>query len=94
MANKTYVVKAGDSLGKIAKEFYGDAKRWKEIYEANKGKIKNPDVIQAGLELVIPGVAEAFSAEGMKLADKMGKGQRPLDADADAESKVGGPKRV
>jgi len=51
---KVYVVKAGDTLRKIAKETLGDAERWSEIYEANKDKVKNPDVIKAGQELTIP----------------------------------------
>jgi nucleoid-associated protein YgaU len=50
----TYVVKSGDSLSKIAKEIYGDAKRWTEILEANKDKIKDPNQIAPGLELRIP----------------------------------------
>ena len=50
----TYVVKSGDSLSKIAKEIYGDAKRWPEIFEANKDKIKNPNLIYDGQELRIP----------------------------------------
>jgi len=53
-ASKTYVVKAGDSLSKIAKELLGDANRWKEIYEANKDVIKDPNVLTAGQKLVIP----------------------------------------
>jgi nucleoid-associated protein YgaU len=51
---KVYVTKAGDSLSKIAKAVYGDADRWQEIFEANKGKIKDPDKISVGLELRIP----------------------------------------
>jgi nucleoid-associated protein YgaU len=52
---KTYTVKKGDSLSKIAKEFYGDAKQWKKIYEANKDVIgNNPDLIKPGQEYVIP----------------------------------------
>jgi len=51
---KTYVVKAGDSLSKIAKKLLGDAARWPEILEANKGKIKDPNAIALGLELKIP----------------------------------------
>jgi len=50
----TYVVKSGDSLSKIAKEVWGDAKRWKEIFEANKDKIKDPNLIYPGQELRIP----------------------------------------
>jgi hypothetical protein len=51
---KKYTVKSGDTLSKIAKELLGDADRWREILEANKDLIKNPNVIQPGLELDIP----------------------------------------
>jgi nucleoid-associated protein YgaU len=51
---RTYVIKSGDSLSKIAKEIYGDAKRWPEIFEANKDKIKDPNLIYPGQELRIP----------------------------------------
>ena len=51
---RTYVVKAGDTLRKIAKEVLGDTELWSDIYAANKDKIKNPDVIQAGQELTLP----------------------------------------
>jgi len=36
---RVYVVQPGDSLSKIAMEVYGDARRWPEIFEANKDKI-------------------------------------------------------
>ena len=52
---RTYTVVAGDSLSKIAKKIYGDANRWKEIFEANKDTIKNPDQIRPGQVLKIPG---------------------------------------
>ncbi len=52
---KTYTVKAGDNLRKIAKEQLGDAEKWEEIYEANQDIIKDPNVIQIGMELEIPG---------------------------------------
>ena len=51
---KTYTVVAGDSLSKIAKREYGDAKKWSQIYEANRDKIKNPDLIYPGQVLTIP----------------------------------------
>ncbi len=51
---RTYVVKPGDSLSGIAKAVYGDWQHWKDIYEANKDKIKNPDLIQVGWELRLP----------------------------------------
>jgi nucleoid-associated protein YgaU len=53
-AKKTYTVQAGDTLGKIAQELYGDGGRWTEIYEANKAKIADPNVIEVGQELEIP----------------------------------------
>lgn len=49
---KTYVVKSGDTLSKIAKEFYGDANKYMEI--ANANNISNPDKINVGQELKIP----------------------------------------
>jgi nucleoid-associated protein YgaU len=51
---RVYVVQQGESLSEIAKTAYGDATRWREIYEANKDKIKDPKIIQPGQELVIP----------------------------------------
>ena len=53
-APQIYVVQPGDSLSKIAKEIYGQADRWKEIYEANKDQIKDPNLIRPGQELRIP----------------------------------------
>jgi nucleoid-associated protein YgaU len=50
----TYTVKSGDSLSKIAKAVYGDWKRWKDIYEANKDQIKNPDLIRVGQTFKLP----------------------------------------
>jgi nucleoid-associated protein YgaU len=54
-AGRTYTVVKGDSLSKIAKQFYGNAGEWKRIYEANKDTIKNPDMIYPGQTLKIPG---------------------------------------
>ncbi len=53
-ANQTYTVKSGDSLSKIAKHIYGDAKKWRKIFDANKDKIKNPDLIYPGQVFTIP----------------------------------------
>ncbi|MGH7549449.1 MAG: LysM peptidoglycan-binding domain-containing protein [Gemmatimonadota bacterium] len=50
----TYTVEAGDSLWKISEKFYGDGNQWRRIYEANKGEIKDPDVIHPGQTFTIP----------------------------------------
>jgi LysM repeat protein len=51
---RTYSVQPGDTLSKIAKQFYGDAGQYMKIFDANKDKLKDPDKIQAGQELKIP----------------------------------------
>jgi len=53
-AARTYTVKAGDSLSKIAKHEYGDAAQWPKIFEANRDTIKNPDLIHPGQTLKLP----------------------------------------
>lgn len=49
-----YTVKPGDTLSKIAKQFYGDANAYMEIFQANTDRLKDPNKIAAGQELVIP----------------------------------------
>ena len=53
-AGKTYTVVKGDSLSKIAKREYGDANKWRKIFEANKDVIDDPDLIEVGQDLIIP----------------------------------------
>ncbi len=52
--DRTYTVVAGDSLSKIAKKLYGDASKWRVIFEANTDIIKNPDLIHPGQKFKIP----------------------------------------
>ena len=54
---KFYTVVKGDSLSKIAKEFYGDYKKYPVIFEANKPMLADPDKIYPGQVLRIPPVA-------------------------------------
>jgi len=49
-----HTVKSGDTLGKIAKHYYGNAMKYPAIFEANTNILKNPDVIHPGQELSIP----------------------------------------
>ncbi len=52
---RTHTVAKGDSLSKIAKQYYGKVTLWKQLYEANKAVVgPNPDLIKPGQVLVIP----------------------------------------
>ena len=52
-APKTYTVKPGDTLSKIAKMTLGDANAYMRIFEMNKDQLKNPDEIKPGQVLKI-----------------------------------------
>ena len=54
-AGGTYTVKHGDTLSHISKQYYGDANKYMRIFDANKDKLKDPDKIQVGQVLTIPG---------------------------------------
>jgi nucleoid-associated protein YgaU len=49
-----YIIKKGDNLSAIAKQFYGDANAYPKIFEANREVIKNPDLIYPGQKIRIP----------------------------------------
>lgn len=49
-----YTVVAGDTLSKIARQFYGNAMKYPVIFEANKPMLKDPDKIYPGQVLRIP----------------------------------------
>ena len=51
---KTYTVKSGDTLSKIAKDLLGDANAYHQIFDANRDQLKDPDKIQPGQVLKIP----------------------------------------
>ena len=51
---RSYTIKSGDSLSKIAKKYYGNANEWQKIYKANQDKIKDPDLIHPGQQIIIP----------------------------------------
>jgi nucleoid-associated protein YgaU len=53
-SEQTYTVAKGDTLSKIAKQFYGSANKWRAIYEANTDQLSNPDLIKIGQVLKIP----------------------------------------
>ncbi|WP_299113770.1 LysM peptidoglycan-binding domain-containing protein [uncultured Winogradskyella sp.] len=49
-----HTVASGETLGKIAKHYYGDAMKYKDIFAANTDILKNPDLIYPDQELIIP----------------------------------------
>ncbi|WP_047545961.1 LysM peptidoglycan-binding domain-containing protein [Psychroserpens sp. Hel_I_66] len=49
-----HTVKSGETLGKIAKHYYGDASKYQKIFAANSDILKNPDLIHPDQELIIP----------------------------------------
>jgi len=49
-----HTVKSGETLGKIAKQYYDNASKYQAIFNANTNILKNPDLIHPGQELVIP----------------------------------------
>jgi nucleoid-associated protein YgaU len=50
----TYTVKAGDTLSKIANQFYGSSHEYMKIFNANQDKLSDPDKIFPGQVLNIP----------------------------------------
>lgn len=53
-ATRTYTVVRGDCLWNIAKKYYGNGSQYTKIYNANRDKIKNPNLIYPGQVLTIP----------------------------------------
>lgn len=50
----TYEVQRGDTLGNIAQRYYGEARQYTLIFEANRGTLSDPDHIKVGQQLRIP----------------------------------------
>ena len=53
-AVRTYQVRPGDTLSRIAGSVYGDAGKWRKIYDANRDKMKTETDIKVGQTLTIP----------------------------------------
>lgn len=67
---RTYRVRKGDTLGRIARDNYGDAARFPLIVSANH--ITNPDRLTVGQELVLPDLATATSGTGAPAPSPVG----------------------
>ena len=49
-----HTVQKGESLSKIAGHYYDDVMKYKQIFEANRDILDNPDLIHPGQVLTIP----------------------------------------
>ena len=53
---RSYTIEKGDTLSGIAQRFYGKARYWRQIHEANRATIENPDRIYPGDTIVLPAI--------------------------------------
>lgn len=53
-AAQSYRVQAQDTLSSIARQFYGDATRYRDVLEANRDKLQHPEDLREGMTLIIP----------------------------------------
>ncbi len=60
--HQTYTVGKGDTLSGIAKQHYGKAGAWRDIFEANRDVIDNPDRIFPGQVIKLPVLPEPGDA--------------------------------
>jgi nucleoid-associated protein YgaU len=49
-----HTIADGDTLPGLAARYLGDAQRWVEIFEANRGALSDPGILRLGVELKIP----------------------------------------
>ncbi len=54
LKSEIYEIKSGDTLGGIAKQYYGSATKFVRIFEANRDNIRDPNKIYPGQKISIP----------------------------------------
>ena len=59
VTSRTHLVRKGDTLWSIAREYTSDPYRWKQVYELNTATVRDPHWIYPGERLVLPGAAVA-----------------------------------
>ncbi|MBI2814981.1 MAG: LysM peptidoglycan-binding domain-containing protein [Opitutae bacterium] len=52
--SRTHTVQAGDTLSKLAQQYYGNRAKWRDIYAANRGVMKSESDLKLGMSLKIP----------------------------------------
>ncbi len=53
-AVRTHVVRNNETLSQIATQYYGSPAKWRQIFDANRDIVKNPNSVKPGTRLVIP----------------------------------------
>ena len=51
---RKHIIKAGDTLSKLAQQYYGNRAKWRDIFNANRKVMRNEGDLHVGMELVIP----------------------------------------
>ena len=59
LSNHVYTVQNGDSLGAIARKFYGDARLYSAIFKANRASLATPNALRPGQRLTIPSLGSS-----------------------------------
>lgn len=49
-----HIVRKGETLSEISREYYRSASKWRKIFDANRGTIKDANMVKSGTKLIIP----------------------------------------
>jgi len=52
--SRIHIVKRGETLSAISKQYYGTTTKWQKILDANRAVLKNPNNLAPGTKLIIP----------------------------------------
>ena len=63
----THIIIANDNLYNLAKRYYNEGSKWREIYKANKNEMKNPNSLKIGHELLIPNITDSSKEDRIKI---------------------------
>jgi hypothetical protein len=74
-----HLVVQGNTLWDLAQQFYGNPYDWRRIWDANRDRVENPDLIYPGQTLLIP------DSEGNLIEVTVAPGNMPPEVEADAE---------
>ncbi len=89
VTSRTHLVRKGDTLWSIAREYTSDPYRWKQVYELNTATVRDPHWIYPGERLVLPGVAVADATSApAPLAIARPVSAHPVSAESAAEAIV------